>query len=105
MGWRVAHASRCSHFSDGGFVHADLPFECLHDKPEFEQRLPSLVGSFQQPLRLRLEFSHDIAGEISAYRRRLFPGSFGIFKDGLNAGSVGKLASAHLKAISRHACD
>ena len=62
--------------------------------------LPGFVRHFQKPFRLR---AHDIAGQIGADRDRLFPGSFGTFKCRLNAGRVGKLTPAYLKAISRHA--
>jgi len=101
----VANASRGSDFSDGKSVYGNFPFERLGDDPESEQPLPGLVGGFEQPFRLRLEIRHNIAGEISAYRGRLFPGSVCIFEGGLNAECVGKPTPTYPKPISRHACD
>ena len=73
--------------------------ERFGDKPEAEKHLPGFVHHFQEPFRLR---AHEIAGQIGADRGRLFPGSLGTFKCRLNAGSVGKLTPAYLKAISWH---
>jgi hypothetical protein len=55
--------------------------ERLGGKPEIEQALSGLVRHFQEPFAVR----PDVAGEVSADRGRLYPGSFGTFKGSLNA--------------------
>ena len=66
---------------NGIWVRSNLRLERLGGKPEIEQPLSGLVRHFQEPFAVR----PDVAGEVSADRGRLYPGSFGTFKGSLNA--------------------